>query len=369
MKRFALLYHREIRKYDFGECHPFRGDRFQVFMDFFGERFIPFKDRFEIIKPQPATEQILKLVHSEDYIEAIKTASRGRKVPNIYKYVSADNLNPLFRDVPPGIEEGARIIVGSSVSAGELIAEGRFEQAIVIGGGLHHAKPAYGEGFCFYNDVAVLIKHLKRKYNLNRILVLDTDAHAGNGTAEIFYNDPCVLFIDVHQDPRTIYPGTGFISEIGRGEGEGFTVNLSLLPSAAQDDYEYIFDEIVFPLAREFKPQLFIRYGGSDPHYLDGLAHLGLTLDGFKMIGRFVREISREVCEGRDIDLLTSGYNLTILPFAWSALISGLVGLDIDLSGIEERPSSLRDSRLNETKDMVSELKKFLKKYWRCMNK
>jgi len=357
----ALLYNPEIKRYDFGEGHPFRGDRFKVFVDFFRSKF---KDQVQEIEPKPATDEILKLVHSEEYIEVMKSASEGVFIKNITEFASGDNLNPLTRYIPRGIDEGARISVGTSFLAGELVAEGKFKTAIAVGGGLHHAKRGYGEGFCIYNDVTVCAENLKQKYNLERILILDTDAHAGNGTAEIFYDDPSILFIDLHQDPRTIYPGTGRIDEIGSGKGKGFTVNLPLLPGTGNDAYRYIFDKVISPVAKEFKPELIIRYGGSDPYYLDGLTSLGLTLDGFRMIGKMVKEIAGKVCKGKEVDLLGSGYNLGVLPYAWSALISGLLDLDIDLDLKEENPPP-KDSRLEYTKDMVERLRKGLKGYWR----
>jgi acetoin utilization protein AcuC len=367
--KVALIYHKELKNYDFGRAHSFRGDRFELFLNFFEHRFARFKNQFQILQAQPATDEILQLIHTKDYIEAIRGASEGKTSYQALGYVSEDNLNPLTGRIPSGIERAARVIVGVSVKACDLVAEGRSGKAIGIGGGMHHAKPSFGEGFCFYNDVAISVQRLKQRYKLSRILVLDTDAHAGNGTQEIFYDDPSVLFIDIHQDPRTIYPGTGFIEEIGARAGAGFNVNLPLLPGASSDAYQYLFEEVVFPLAREFKPQALIRYGGSDPHYLDKLTTLGLTIEGFKMIGRLVREIAQEVCDGKSIDLVTSGYNLEVLPFCWSALISGLLDLEVDLRGVKELASPPTDYRLEETKEMVQELKKILKSYWRCMAK
>lgn len=364
----AILYHEDLKNYDFGEGHPFRGDRFEYFFNFFEERFSPFKEDLEIVTPWPAEDGILRLVHTQDYIEFLKSASQDREIIfDLYKYVSADNLNPLTARIPRGIEESARIIVGISHLAGELVAKQEFKKAIGIGGGLHHARPCFGEGFCFYNDVAICVENLKKKYRLQRILILDTDAHAGNGTQEIFYKDPQVLFIDLHQDPRTIYPGTGFIYQIGEGEGRGFTVNVPLPPGSSRDAYGYVLDKIVFPLAEEFSPEIIIRYGGSDPHYLDNLTNLGLTLEGFKMIGRTVRAIAEEVCEGKVVDLVTSGYNLEVLPFAWSSLIAGLLNLNIDLSGLREEKAPPQDCGFTQTKEIVGEIRRYLKKYWGCL--
>jgi len=135
--------------------------------------------------------------------------------------------------------------------------------------------------------------YLMKKHGLERVLILDTDAHAGNGTSEYFYSNPKILFIDVHQDPMTLYPGTGFASDIGSGEGRGFTINVPLPVDAGYDSYQLVFEEIIEPLTEEFKPQIIIRNGGSDPHFDDGLTQLGLPVRGFRMIGERVRKWPR----------------------------------------------------------------------------
>ena len=173
------------------------------------------------------------------------------------------------------------------------------------------------------------------------------------------------MFIDLHQDPRTLYPGTGFAYEIGEGKGRGFTVNVPLPPGTSDKSYEYALDEIFAPLAEEFRPQIIIRSGGSDPHFADELTDLGLTLEGFTMIGRKVKEVAERVCQGRRVDLLGSGYNQTVLPYGWLALVAGAAGLDLDLK--EPFLFSMRkDSGLKETQQVVEEVKGNLKSYWPC---
>jgi len=159
---------------------------------------------------------------------------------------------------PGKLEEAARLVIGQAKLAADLVQSGQFNMVVSLGGGLHHARRGYGEGFCLYNDVAFCATYLLEEYNLERILILDTDAHAGNGTSEYFYSSPQVLFIDLHQDPRTLYPGTGFAPDTGIGEGKGFTVNVPMPVYAGNDSYRLVFDEIVGPLAEEFKPQIII---------------------------------------------------------------------------------------------------------------
>lgn len=362
-EKTAIVYNPEIQKYNFGKGHPFTSDRFENFLDFIKQKLPDFNDIFELIIPKPAKDKNLELFHSKKYIEAMKKASKGIILPNIFQYTTTDNLDPSTGYLPKGIHEAGKIAVGTSLKAAELVLKGKFKKAIALGGGLHHAKKERGEGFCIYNDVVISAKKLL-KMGAKRVLVLDTDAHAGNGTAEAFYNEKQVLFIDIHQDPRTIYPGTGFINEFGEGKGEGFTINISLPPGASDQSYEYCFEKIIFPVTKEFKPEIIIRNGGSDPYFDDGLTNLGLTLNGFKMIGKKVRKLANEVCNGKEVDLIASGYNQKILPSAWLSLISGLCNLDIK---IKEKGFVKKDFGLKKTKNMIENLKSYLKSYWKCL--
>ena len=362
--KIALVYNPEIESYNFGKGHPFTSERFENFINFAKEKLPNFNEVFEQIIPEPAQEKDLKLVHSKDYIEAMKKASKGIILPNIFKYTTTDNLDPSTGYLPKGIHKAAKIAVGTSLKAAELVFKGKLKKAISLGGGLHHAKREKGEGFCIYNDVAICAQKLLKK-GLKRILILDTDAHAGNGTAEVFYNKNKVLFIDIHQDPRTLYPGTGFINELGEGKGKGFTVNIPLSPGASDKSYQYVFEEIIFPIAKEFKPEIIIRNGGSDPYFGDGLTNLGLTLDGFRIIGEKVKNLAKQLCQEKEIDLIASGYNQKVLPITWLSLISGLLDLKVKLKE-PQKPIFPKDFKLRETKEIIKELKSFLKDYWKC---
>ena len=350
----TIVYTDNIKGYDFGPGHPFRSDRYVHFMNLLRAKV----EGFEEIEPRRASDQELMLVHDRSYIQDLVAASDGAWIPS-YTYMSEDT--PL----QPGMERAARFIVGASMTAAELVSKSGVTHAVGVGGGLHHARSDYAAGFCIYNDVAISALNLLENHGLERILVLDTDAHAGDGTCHILYQEPRVLFIDLHQDPRTLYPGTGFVHEIGEGKGKGFTVNVPLPPGASDQAFEYALDHVFAPLAEEFRPQIIIRNGGSDPHFADELTDLGLTLEGFTMIGRKVKEVAERVCEGRRVDLLGSGYNQTILPLGWLALVAG--GADLDLVFREPFLFQLqKDSGLEETKQVVEEVKRNLRGYWKC---
>ncbi|HEY92893.1 MAG TPA: histone deacetylase family protein [Dehalococcoidia bacterium] len=365
----AILYREELKEYDFGPGHPFHGERYELFPRFLRQNLAE-DDNYRILKSDWASDEDLLLICQKDYINFTRDCYRALNLGLSYsgqfpRFHSGDNI-PVGK--PGKLEEAARLIIGQAKMACQLVQEGRFEKVVSIGGGLHHAKPAYGEGFCLYNDVAFCAMNLIDKYNLDRILILDTDAHAGNGTSEYFYRDQRVLFIDLHQDPRTLYPGTGFAHQIGLDSGEGFTINIPMPVYAGYDSYQSVLDEIVYPVVEEFKPQIIIRNGGSDPHFNDGLTNLGLPVKGFRMIGEEVREMAK-ICDGKVIDLIASGYNKEVLPYGWLALISGLAGINIIVEEPEPIPQRFKeDSSLPETKKVIEEVKKYHQDYWRCFN-
>jgi len=365
---FAILYRPELREYDFGPGHPFRGDRYRMFPQFLRENLAE-GDNYRIIQAEPATDADLLLICQKEYIDFTRdyyrAANVGLSYPGqFFRYHSGDN-SPIGK--PGKLEEAARLIIGQAKMACDLVQGGKFQKAVSIGGGMHHAKSAYGEGFCIYNDVAFCGSYLMQEYELERILILDTDAHAGNGTSEYFYGEPRVLFIDLHQDPRSLYPGTGFVHQTGSGSGRGFTINVPMPIYAGYDSYRLAFESIVEPVTREFNPQIIIRNGGSDPHFADGLTSLGLPVRGFRMIGEKVREMAR-VCDGKAIDLIASGYNEEVLPYAWLALLSGLGGIELEIEEPEPIPQRFStDSSFAATEKVIEEVKRQLKDYWTCL--
>ncbi len=365
----AILYRDELKEYDFGPGHPFRSDRYELFPQFLQSRCPP-DNRYQIVAADWAKEEDLLTICDKDYIdfnrEYFQAAYGGwiSYYENFSRYQSLDN-KPVGS--PGKIEEAARLIVGQAKLACDLVQQGKYDKVISIGGGMHHAKRRSGEGFCIYNDVAFAVAYLTQKYRLERILVLDTDAHAGNGTAEYLRTSSNTLFIDIHQDPRTIYPGTGFATDIGADGGKGHTVNIPMPIYSGNDSFRLAFDEIILPLTREYRPQIIIRNGGSDPHFNDGLTYLGMTVAGFRMMGEKVREMA-EVCGGKQIDLLASGYNKAILPYAWLSLMGGVADFPIQVEEPEPVPPQYAiDGALPETQDVLETVRNCQRQFWHSM--
>jgi len=363
----AILFSRGLEEYDFGEGHPFRGIRFVLFAEAL-KKYLPQNHIYTLLDAPPATDNDLFLIHHENYIEFTRgyyeTSNLGIAYPGRFNdFHSMDNL-PTGH--PGKIEEAARLVVGQAKKACNLVQQGEYNKVVSIGGGLHHAKSTYGEGFCLYNDVAFCAKYLQREYKLDRIVIIDTDAHVGNGTMDYFYEDSRVLYIDIHQHPRSLYPHTGFPQQIGAGDGIGFTVNIPLPERASDEAYRLAFESVVEPIIQEFKPQIIIRNGGSDPHYEDGLTDLGLTIDGFTMIAEKIRRLSG-ICNGKQIDLIASGYNMDILPPIWIAMIAGLLDVHIAIEEPGKKRSGIHvDAVMEETGEIIREIKDNLKEYWNC---
>jgi acetoin utilization protein AcuC len=364
----AILFRPELKEYDFGEGHPFRGDRYVIFYKFLQKTLKEGID-YTLLEAEPASDKDLQKICHQNYIEFTRGyyefANLGLPYPG--RFTDFHSMDNLPTGAPGKIEEAARLVVGQAKLAAQMVMAGTFKKAVSIGGGLHHAKPNHGEGFCLYNDVAFCAIYLQREYGLNRILVLDTDAHAGNGTMEYFYEDNQVLFIDIHQDPIGIYPGTGFLQQIGAGKGKGYTINIPLPELAGDDAYRLAFETMIEPVTREFQPQIIIRNGGSDPHFADGLTMLGLTMEGFHMIGSKVRQMA-EICDNKLIDLIASGYKPEVLPYAWMSLLSGIMGFKYHAEEPEGYPPDKQKKAfiVTETKSVLHEARSYLKDYWKC---
>jgi len=349
-----MTFHEKFRQYDLGEGHPFRGDRFANAMKFFESQGLLNLPQLRIVEPPPASKEDLSRVHDTGYVDLIFRLAKENKPYDMETPVS------------PEILEAALLIVGGAIRCGKAIFEGEAKRAISVGGGYHHAGRDYGGGFCIFNDIAVLVECLRANYNVKRFLILDYDVHFGNGTSDIYYKDPNVLYISLHQDPHTIYPGTGFVWQIGESAGEGYNVNVPLPRGTGDNTYLYALNAIFVPLAEEFKPEIIIANGGSDPHFADMLGNLSLTVNGFFDLSRTIRETADKICNGKIVLMPGSGYNPKVLPLCWHALVAGMVGLkEINVEDPYPPPKEPPQCRRIVEKT-VDELKRLLRRHWLC---
>ncbi len=349
-----LTYDEKYAQYDLGDGHPFRGDRYINAMRFFEAQGLFKLPNVVRLSPQPAQREDLLRVHDSSYVDLI------------FRLGAQSRYYDVETPVSPKILEALMSLLGGAIEAGRSLFEGRANRAVAFGSGFHHAGRNYGGGFCLFNDIAIMVQYLRQKHGLKRAMIVDYDAHAGNGTSDIYYEDPDVLLISLHQDPRTIYPGTGFIEQIGRGGGKGYNINVPLPPLTGDLTYLHALREIFTPLAEEFKPELIVGNGGSDPHFADMLGGLGLTVSGFFQVSRTIVETAEKICHGRVVLIPGSGYNPTVLPLCWYALTAGVVGLEkIDVKDPFTPPVEPEYVH-RKVEDTLIELKGILKEYWKC---
>lgn len=351
-----VTFDEKLSQYDLGEDHPFRGDRFQNAIQYFDSRSFFKSGQGELVRCVPATKQDLLRVHDANYVDLVFRLARENTPYDIETPVSERIL------------QAALLIAGGGIQCGEAVLQRKVICGISLGGGHHHAGRNYGGGFCLFNDVAILVEYLREKYAAKRFLILDYDVHFGNGTSDIYYKDPTVLYISLHQDPQTIYPGIGYVESIGAGEGEGFNVNVPLPVRTGNDSYLHVLREVFVPLAEEYKPEIIVANGGSDSHFADNLGSLALTATGFFDVANLIRETADKVCKGRLVLIPGSGYNSEILPLCWFALVAGVSGMKRseikDPYGFPVEPAHVRPT-IERTLD---QLKRLLRKYWACFD-
>lgn len=258
----------------------------------------------ELPEPTPVDEQWLLAVHSQNLIDRIRQvcASGGGILDE--------------GDTPVGPEsfEIARLAVGALLGCCDAVVQGRVQRAFAaVRPPGHHAEPRQPMGFCLFANISIAARYLQRAHGVGKIAIVDFDVHHGNGTQAVFESDPSVLFVSLHQDPRTCYPGTGYASETGTGAGRGFTLNIPFLPSTTDAEYLQAFDQSVLPAIDAFQPEFLLISAGFDAHRDDPLAQIELTEEAFGEMTRMLVQAADVHCGGRIVSALEGGYDLRAL--------------------------------------------------------
>lgn len=327
-----------FREYNFGPTHPMHPLRLDLTAKLVTELGLFDLDRVEVAPAQVASDAQLARVHTAELIAAVRRAEADEQI--------ADSLAEEFglgtEDVPrfDKIHEASARIFGGSVLAAEAISSGRFRRAVNFCGGMHHAKAGRAAGFCVYNDIAGAIDHLLAS-GYERIVYIDLDAHHGDGTESIFWDDPRVLTISMHESGRFLFPGTGYADEIGGMKAAASAINIALPPRTSDADWLRAFDAVVPAVVREFRPQIVVSQHGCDGHIEDPLTHLRLSVDAMREATIGVRRLAEEHAEGRWLATGGGGYELvSVVPRAWSNLVAIAAGADI--SPRTETPAAWR---------------------------
>lgn len=252
-----------------------------------------------------------------------------------------------------------RIACGGALTIADAVIKGEVENgfALVRPPGHHSMRVSHGNrGFCNINNEAIMVDYLRKTYGIRKIAIVDTDVHHGDGTQDIFWHDPDVLFISFHQDGRTLYPGSGFVDEIGGPLAMGYTLNVPLPPRTTDQGILYVIDELVLPVLKEFKPELVINSAGQDNHYTDPLANMQFSAHGYA-------ELNRRLAP--DIAVLEGGYSVeTALPYVNMGIIMAMAGIDTgNLYEPNYKPESLRES--TQRMDLLKNIVEVLHTVWR----
>lgn len=313
-----LVYSEELSKYDFGYDHPMAPGRVRHTVEL--ARQLGVLDRLEVVQPPAIDDDLLASVHDADYIAAVQA-----NVENL-AYGLGTTDNPLF----PRMHEITASVVMATVEAARSVWQGEVKRACNISGGLHHAMPRATSGFCIYNDVAVAISWLLAN-GAERVAYVDVDVHHGDGVQQIFYHDPRVLTISVHETPAVLFPGTGFPYEIGGPNARGSAVNVALPTATGDAGWLRAFHAIVPPALRAFEPQILITQHGCDSHRHDPLADLELTVDGQRASYQALACLAEELCDGRWVSTGGGGYAVAdVVPRAWTHLLGIVSGEPLD---------------------------------------
>ena len=276
MRRAAFVYDDTLASHELRSDHPMRPVRLRYTHELLQAYGAFDGDASTLVSPRPATEEELQWLHSAEYVSAVRSFSLGLSGydPRRFNFAGQGD-NPIY----PGMYEAALLSTGASLAAAELVANQEVEVAFSISGGLHHAAVGHASGFCVFNDPALAIKYLLARGK--RVAYVDIDAHHGDGVQDAFIDDDRVLSISVHESGEFLFPGTGFVKELGVGKGTGYSVNLPLYPYTDDEIYLQAFHDVVPPLLRAFAPDVMVTQLGIDSYHSDPLTHLQVTTRGY----------------------------------------------------------------------------------------
>ncbi|OQA08476.1 MAG: Histone deacetylase-like amidohydrolase [Firmicutes bacterium ADurb.Bin373] len=340
----GLIYDEAYLNHDTGS-HPENGYRVAYAYNYLAKAGI--LEKLEAIQPRPATTEEIELVHKPVYVAKIRDFSR-RGGGNL----GGDNAGSR------GTFETALLAAGGTLAAVDAVLEGKVDSAFaLVRPPGHHATPGAAMGFCFFNNVAICARYAAKKYGLERILVVDWDEHHGNGTEETFYNESSVLYFSVHREWN--FPGTGQAANAGEGKGAGFNINVPLPRGSNDDDYEFVFRQILLPAACAYNPELILVSAGMDAHADDYIGQMSMSGPGYARLAAVVLEIT-DKCGGAPVFVLEGGYNPKALGESVLAVIDTMVNRE---PGEEYQKDTGLQAKM-AAKSAVASVKEVQKRYW-----
>jgi acetoin utilization protein AcuC len=322
-------------EYDFGPGHPLQPVRVELTVELIEQLGICDGVRASVIRSRPYTEEDLRRIHDDDYIEATRRLSADPTGHGGHAYGFGPGDNPVFA----GMHEASMQVCAASREAARAVLEGDVAHAFNPAGGLHHAMRGRAAGFCVYNDPAAAIDWMLAE-GVERVAYIDVDVHHGDGVERMFWDDPRVLTVSLHESGRYLFPGTGFPDDVGGPGARGSAANVPFAPGTTGDVWIRAFDAVVEPLVRTFDPDVLVTQLGCDSHARDPLAHLALTTDDYTEIATRLHALAHEAAGGRWIATGGGGYELVrVVPRAWTIYFAEMTGFVLP----EETPEAWRN--------------------------
>ena len=318
-----FFYDPSLATYELSPSHPFKPVRLDLIRTLLEDAsLLDDAEIADVPTPDPA---ILERVHEPAYVRAVRTASRDGPSPDAYTYGLGTGDNPIFA----GMHEAVLGVCAATDAAVEAVASGTTTRAVNFAGGLHHAHRAKASGFCVYNDLAVAIAGAVQRHGM-RVAYLDVDVHHGDGVQWLFYDDPRVMTISLHESGRYLFPGTGHTYEIGDDAAQGTAVNVPLEPGTGDESYLESLDAVVPAALEAFQPDLIVLQAGADMHFHDPLADLVVTLAGMHESYRRIVDLADRFTDGRIVATGGGGYDpYRTVPRAWAGLWAALTGREL----------------------------------------
>ncbi len=320
-----VVWDQAFTAYNFGPQHPMAPLRCDLTMRLANDLGVLSHAGVTVSSAPAADDDLLTLVHTPEYVAAVRRVGAGDTGMDLSHGLGTDD-NPSFL----GMHDASAAVVGGTVAAARAVWSGEHEHAVNIAGGLHHAMPNAASGFCVYNDIGVAIADLLRS-GVQRVAYVDVDVHHGDGVERMFWDDPRVLTISLHESGRALFPGTGWATDTGGPGAEGAAVNVPLPPGTGDQGWLRAFHSVVPQLLEEFKPEVLVTQQGADAHFLDPLAHLTLSLDGQRMAYQALHSFAHRYAGGRWVAVGGGGYEIVdVVPRAWTHLLAEASGYALD---------------------------------------
>jgi acetoin utilization deacetylase AcuC-like enzyme len=314
------------------------------------------------IAARVADEDEIAVYHTREYIAGIRDHAAGGPSKGPWGEVDDETV------LSPGSFEAALYAAGGSMNAVDAVMKGevRNDYALLRPPG-HHATKNRAMGFCIFNNTVIAAHHARNAFGLERIMIVDWDVHHGNGTQDAFYEDSGVLFVSLHQ--HNWYPRlSGELEQVGAGAGAGYTVNIPLPAGTGDRGYRAAFEQLVVPIGLQYRPQLIIITAGQDASWLDPLAQMMMTMDGFRQISQLMVDLAEQVCDGRLVMLQAGGYSLAYVPYCTVAVVEPLLGVDLGIIDLYATSCELERCKTiftQETQEALAAARKWHKHWWK----